>query len=183
MDSCIWLDQGEYTGIRLEPVLAAGFVDPTVPAPPDQYTGNPARQVVGTISVGSATSGNTSGALSTIGTDNWGPFKGADSSWPITDDFEWTLGRHSIKIGGGFGWEQWNWHKGNLIGGGWTFNSLNDLLAGQTAVLIIRNDAAVAQWNVSTHPVGWYVEDTWKATRKLTVTAGLRQDFQFPDPD
>jgi hypothetical protein len=160
--------------------LLEASVEPTVQLQPDQYTGNPARMVVGTISVGSATSGNTSGALSTIGTDNWGPFKGADNSWPITDDFEWTIGRHSIKIGGGFGWTQWNWHKGNLIGGGWTFNSLNDLLAGQTAVLIIRNDAAVAQWNASTHPVGWYVEDTWKATRKLTVTAGLRQDFQFP---
>jgi hypothetical protein len=160
--------------------LLEASVVPTVQLQPDQYTGNPARMVVGTISVGSATSGNTSGALSTIGTDNWGPFKGADSSWPITDDFEWTLGRHSIKIGGGFGWREWNWTKGNLIGGGYTFNSLNDLLAGQVAVLIIRNDQAVPQWNVTTHPVAWYLEDTWKATRKLTVTAGLRQDFQVP---
>ncbi len=160
--------------------LLQASVEPTVQLQPDQYTGNPARQVVGTISVGSATSGNTSGALSTIGTDNWGPFKGADSSWPITDDFVWTKGRHSIKIGGGIGWREWNWTKGNLIGGGWTFNSLNDLLAGQTAVLIIRNDAAVPQWNVSTHPTGMYIEDTWKATRKLTVTGGLRWDFQWP---
>ncbi len=160
--------------------LLKAVVSPTVPIPSDAYTGNPSRQVVGTISVGSATSGNTSGALSTVGIDNWGPFKGADSSWPITDDFEWTVGRHSIKIGGGFGWRQWNWHKGNLIGGGWTFNSLNDLLAGQVGVLIIRVDTAVAQWNVSTHPVGMYVEDTWKATRKLTINAGLRWDFQYP---
>jgi hypothetical protein len=168
--------------------LAFGFnrslleaeVEPTVPIPSDAYTGNPARQVVGTISVGSATSGNTSGALSTIGIDNWGPFKGADNSWPITDDFVWSHGKHSIKIGGGFGWTQWNWTKGNLIGGGWTFNSLNDLLAGEVGVLIIRVDGAVPQWNVSTHPVGMYVEDTWKATRNLTVTAGLRWDFQFP---
>ena len=163
--------------------LLEASVDPTVQLQPDQYTGNPARMVVGTISVGSATSGNTSGALSTIGTDNWGPFKGADSSWPITDDFEWTHGRHTIKIGGGTGWRQWNWHKGNLIGGGWTFNSLNDLLAGQTAVLIIRNDAAVAQWNVSTHPMGMYVEDTWKATRKLTVTGRPSMGLPVADSD
>ena len=93
-------------------------VSPLVPISPNQYTGDPSRQVVGTISVGSATSGNTSGALSTIGTDNWGPFKAGDNSYSVNDDFVWSHGKHTIKFGGGAGSVGYNWTKGGLNGGG-----------------------------------------------------------------
>jgi len=160
--------------------LTNAVVLPTVPITPSQYTGNPAREVVGTISVGSSTSGNTSGALSTIGLDNWGPFHGVNNTFPINEDAIWTKGKHTIRFGGQFVPHQWNWQKGNLIGGGWTFNSLNDLLAGDPAVLIIRQDGVVTHWGFRTKQLAWYLEDAWRVTPRFNVTAGLRHEFQVP---
>lgn len=155
-------------------------VGPSFKIDPSQYTGNVARAVIGTISVGSATSGNTSGALSTIGLDNWGPFLGVNNTFPLNDDAIWTKGKHTIRFGGQFVPHQWNWRKGNLIGGGWTFNSLNNLLAGDPNVLIIRQDGVITDWGFRTKQLSWYVEDTWRATHRFTMTLGLRHEFQVP---
>lgn len=155
-------------------------VQPTVPIDPSAYTGNTARAVVGTISVGSATSGNTSGSVSTIGLDNWGPFKGVNNTFPLNDDVIWTKGKHTIRFGGQFVPHQWNWQKGNLNGGGWTFNNLDQLLAGDPAVLIIRQDGAVTNWGFRTKQVAWYLEDAWRVTSRFNVTLGVRHEFQVP---
>lgn len=155
-------------------------VAPSFTPDPNAYTGNVARQVIGTISVGSATSGNTSGALSTIGLDNWGPFLGVNNTFPLNDDAIWTKGKHTIRFGGQFVPHQWNWRKGNLIGGGWTFNSLNDLLAGDPGVLIIRQDGVVTNWGFRTKQLSWYVEDSWRVTPRFTMQLGLRHEFQVP---
>ena len=155
-------------------------VQPAFKIDPSQYTGNVARAVIGTISVGSATSGNTSGALSTIGLDNWGPFLGVNNTFPLSDDAIWTKGKHTIRFGGQFVPHQWNWRKGNLIGGGWTFNSLNNLLAGDPNVLIVRQDGVITDWGFRTKQIAWYAEDTWRATPRFTMTLGLRHEFQVP---
>jgi hypothetical protein len=160
--------------------LLDAVVAPTVPISPDQYTGNPSRAVVGTISVGSATSGNTSGTVSTIGLDNWGPFHGVQNTFPLNYDAVWTAGKHTLSFGGEFVPMQWNWAKGNLIGGGWTFNSLNDLLAGDPAVLIIRQDGANPSWGFRTKQLAWYMEDAWQLKPNFTLTLGLRHQFQVP---
>lgn len=175
-------------GNNLVNTLSYGFVrsattavtQPTVPLQPEQYTGNVAREVVGTISVGSATSGNTSGSLSTVGLDNWGPFYAADNTFPLNDDLIYTYSSHTLKFGAQFIPYQWNWSKGNLIGGGWTFNNLNDLLAGNPAVLIIRTDDADPTFGYRTKRVAWYVEDAWRLKSNLTLTLGLRHEFQVP---
>jgi hypothetical protein len=160
--------------------LTQAVVSPTSPPDPAAYTGNPAREVVGTISVGSATSGNTSGSVSTIGLDNWGPFRGGNNTFPINDDLIYTHGKHTVRVGGEIVPHQWNWDKGNLNGGGWTFNSLNDLLAGNPAVLIIKVDSANPHWKFRTKQFAWYAEDTWRLKSNLTVTLGLRHEFQAP---
>jgi hypothetical protein len=175
-------------GTNFVNTLSAGFMRsyteastrPTVSLRPEQYTGNPAREVVGTISVGSATSGNTSGFLSTIGLDNWGPFVGVQNNFPINNDSIYTRGNHSFKFGGMVQRRQWNWSKGNLFGGGYTFNSLNDLLAGNPAVLIIMVDGAEPSFGYRTTQIAWYVEDAWRISPNLTLTAGLRHEFQVP---
>jgi hypothetical protein len=156
------------------------IVNPAVPLPPDALTGDPARGVVGTISVGSATSGNTSGAISTIGLDNWGPFREGKNIFPVNDDVIYTKGKHTLRFGGQFTPYQWNWSKGNLIGGGWTFNNLTQLLAGDPAVLIIRVDGANPNWKYRTKQFGFYGEDAWRVNPKLTLTLGLRYEFQTP---
>ncbi len=153
---------------------------PTIPLPQNALTGDPARGVIGTISVGSATSGNTSGSVSTIGLDNWGPFRGVHNTFPVNDDAIYTRGSHTLRFGGQIVPHQWNWDKGNLIGGGWTFNSLNDLLAGNPAVLIIRVDGAQPHWKFRSKQLAWYMEDAWRLKSNLSLTLGLRHEFQVP---
>jgi hypothetical protein len=160
--------------------LTLAVVTPTSTLDPAAYTGDPARAVVGTISVGSSTSGNTSGSISTIGLDNWGPFRGANNTFPINDDLVYTRGKHTMRFGGEIVPHQWNWDKGNLIGGGWTFNSLNDLLAGNPAVLMILVQGAMPHWKFRTKQFAWYAEDTWRIKSNLTVTYGMRHEFQAP---
>ena len=155
-------------------------VNNAVPLPTDALTGNPDRGVVGTISVGSATSGNTSGSVSTIGLDNWGPFRGVNNTFPVNDDVIYTHGAHTLRFGGQFVPHQWNWDKGNLIGGGWTFNTLNQLLAGDPAVLIIRVDGASPDFGFRTKQIAWYAEDAWRVKPNLTLTLGIRHEFQVP---
>lgn len=153
---------------------------PTVPLRPEQYTGNPARKIVGTISVGSTTSGNTSGTLSTIGSDNWGPYRGVTNSFPFNYDMIYTRHAHTIKIGGMVNRRQWNLEKGNLIGGGYTFRSVNDFLAANPATVIILVDGASPQFGYRTTQLAWYVEDAWRVRPNLTITMGLRHEFQVP---
>lgn len=171
------VNTASFAFVRSRTLAATG---PTIALPQNALTGDPARGVVGTISVGSATSGNTSGSVSTIGLDNWGPFRGVRNTFPVNDDAIYTRGKHTIRFGGQIVPYQWNWDKGNLIGGGWTFNSLNDLLAGNPAVLIIRVDGASPTWKFRTKQIAWYLEDAWRLRSNLTLTLGLRHEFQVP---
>jgi len=114
------------------------------------------------------------------------------SSWPwvnkaddyqIRDDVSWTHGAHQFKFGGSwaiykkvqdlFGTTQGSFSfTGN--DGSFTGNSFADLLLGLPQSY---NELAVQDhgfWN----NVSWaaYVQDNWRATRRLTVNLGLRWD-------
>jgi hypothetical protein len=104
------------------------------------------------------------------------------------------MGSHSLQ----FGLQSWNTgysaHSyGNLVpsytfGTNWTTatDTAAAALIGQglaaflyglpTAGSISRNDSFIDQW----HMWAWYVQDDWKATRKLTINLGLRQEIELP---
>ncbi len=152
--------------------------NPTTPLQPNQLTGDPARGFFGPISVGSA--GNVSGSLTSLGGDNISPFRLERNFLPINDDLIYIRGTHLFKFGGMVNPMQWNWDSATILGGSYNFLSLNDLLAGNPSVLLIRNNDANPSFRIRTTQVAWYVEDAWRAMPNLTITFGLRHEFQVP---
>ncbi|MFB3813156.1 MAG: TonB-dependent receptor domain-containing protein [Terriglobales bacterium] len=159
--------------------LTIASVDPTTPFPAAALTGNAARGLVGTMNVGSA-QGVGLGALSTVGTDPWGPFRGAHNTFPVNDDLIYIRGAHTLKFGGQYVPNQWNWDKGNIAGGLYSFHNLNDFLAGAPFIAVILQDGAQPHWKLRTQQFAWYVEDNWRVTSNFTLTLGLRHEFQAP---
>ncbi len=149
-----------------------------VNVPPAAYTGNAARSLVGAITVGSG--GTAAGSLSVLGSDAFSPLRIGRNSIPVNEDLMYIRGAHTFKFGGQFTPLQWNYDVGLLPGGIFIFNNLNDLLAGYPAILFIRGDDANPHLKYRSKAFAWYVEDAWRVKSNLTVTLGLRHEFQAP---
>lgn len=154
--------------------------DPTQPLQPDQFTGNPARETIGVITVGQGSAGTAGGSLSLLGEDDAGPFTLAKNTFPVNDDLLWVIGNHTLKFGGMVQRFQWNWDSATIPGGSYTFPSLNDLLAGNPSVFLIHREGALSNYHVRTTQFAWYVEDSWRLRRNLTLNLGIRHEFQNP---
>jgi hypothetical protein len=147
---------------------------------PSQYTGNPARQTIGVITVGNGSAGTSGGSLSLLGNDDASPFTLAKNVLPISDDLRWVYGKHTFSFGGMIELFQWNWNSSTIPGGSYTFPTITDLLEANPSVVLIHRDGALSQFNIRTKPMAWFVNDTWRTTKRLTLNLGLRHDFQVP---
>lgn len=145
-----------------------------------QFTGNPARKTIGAITVGGGTAGTSSSALTFLGNDDASPFRLAKNNFPVTDDAVYIAGKHTIKFGGLVNRFQWNWKSATLTGGSYTFLSTNDFLAANPAVVLIHRDGPDSIFGIRTTLIGWYVEDAWRLRPNLTLTYGIRHEFQVP---
>ena len=113
-------------------------------------------------------------------TSNWTPWTNTADDYQIRDDISWTKGTHQFKFGG-----SWALFKKRqdifastqgsfTFNGFYTGNGFADYLLGFANSY---NEAGVkdsGQWN----NVSWaaYVQDDWRATRRLTLNLGLRWD-------
>ena len=94
-------------------------------------------------------------------------------SFDLIDNVIWAKGRNVIKFGVEVRWILLN--QGTSQSGTLTYNSTTGFLnnmagaASYTAVLPLVRQRKVQYWG--------YVQDEWKATRDLTVTAGVRYNF------
>ncbi|MGA8597031.1 MAG: TonB-dependent receptor [Bryobacteraceae bacterium] len=94
-------------------------------------------------------------------------------SFDFTDDLAWVKHKHTLKLGYETRWLMMN--QGTSESGTLTYNSLNSFLENQmgsasyTAVLPLKRQRKAQYWG--------YVQDEWKATTNLTITAGLRYNF------
>ena len=154
--------------------------NPTFTPSADQYTGNPSRQTIGVITVGNGSAGTSGGSLSLLGNDDASPFSLAKNVVPFSDDIRWVHGKHTFSFGGMVERVQWNWKSSTIPGGSYTFPTITDLLEADPSVLLIHRDGALSDFNIRTTPIAWYVNDSWRMSSRLTVTLGLRHDFQIP---
>jgi hypothetical protein len=94
-------------------------------------------------------------------------------SFDLIDDLSWAKGKHIIKVGFEVRWILLN--QGTSQSGTLTYNSpgnfLNNALgtAAYTAILPLVRQRKVQYFG--------YVQDQWKATASLTITAGIRYNF------
>jgi hypothetical protein len=111
---------------------------------------------------------------------NWSPWNNTADSYQIRDDVSWTRGSHQLKFGG-----SWLWFKkaqplqdspqgGFQFGGTYTGYDFADFLLGLSSNYSEAALKDTRHWN----SVSWglYVQDDWRATRRLTLNLGLRWD-------
>ncbi len=94
----------------------------------------------------------------------------------ITNDLDIATGRHAIRAGAQLDAGRYRTSERRNTGGTFTFASLDAYAAGQPTTFT-RNvgDPDVA---ISQAQLGLYVQDDYRARKDLTISAGLRQEYQ-----
>jgi outer membrane receptor protein involved in Fe transport len=133
------------------------------------------------ISISSCTlagSLNNTGSCSTLGATSSDARGRIDSNYQLFGNVSLTKGRHSYKAG--YEWRRTfinsfidSGHRGSL-----TFNTLSDFLAGSVDSGSSADFGSGARTVYSfQNASGVYFMDSWRATPKVTVNAGLRWDY------
>jgi hypothetical protein len=123
---------------------------------------SPVISITGYYQQGLAAGGITNNNMETIGAE---------------DTFDWTLGNHTIKMGGSFFFNQYRengiYYGAGLVtfSGSFTGNALADFLEGRAASL--RQNSGVYHRFHQPDPA-LFLQDDWRVTHKLTVDLGVR---------
>jgi hypothetical protein len=132
--------------------------------------------------------------------DPYSPQGGLQNRYQFADEFDWTLGRHSVAIGGQFVKTQFfgNWTVLNNAGYTFDGSATSQYIDGQRSTTSSGNafaDLLLGYPQSGTTAVGtsvgWfresqvaaYVQDDWKVSQRLTLNLGLRYDFDDPPID
>jgi hypothetical protein len=119
-----------------------------------------------------------------VGECNDCPFVNWNTTFQLTDNFSWTAGRHSVKIGGEFRRLRYNQIGAVVPRGRFTWNGqytsepMADMLLGIMSATEGQVGAPIA--NFRQNYMALYIQDTFKATQKLTLNYGLRWEYESP---
>ena len=168
-------NKGNYVG-----QLGIGGIDTSI----SEYWGVPVFQFGG-------------GAISTVGECSDCPFVNHDTIFQWTDNFSWTVGKHSFRFGTDDRRVRYNQIGAVVARGRFTFNGtytadptlkspppqndLADFLLGSINVSEGQSGAPIAA--MRSYALNFYGMDSWKITPRLTVNYGLRYELQPPYND
>ena len=125
--------------------------------------------------------------FSPIGDDDTAPEHGTTNTYQFADNATWIHGRHIVKFGTDIRVLQENAYRdvearGFLeFEGIYTGNPLEELLLGlptDTGVAVMNNPE-----HLRSHSLDFFVNDTWRVRPNLTLTAGLRYEYNSPAVD
>ena len=130
--------------------------------------------------------------LTSFGNATSSPFNIDDKTFQVVDNFSWIIGKHSLRMGGEYRYNQFpqlgnEFPRGQFqYNGSYTANA-NTQSGGYSGAdfllgTFFRADIAVAlaRGDFRNHEWAAYVDDTWKVHPHLTVTAGLRWEVFQP---
>ena len=114
--------------------------------------------------------------------ENQGPSRFVANAAQLTEDVTLVRGAHQISVGGSVAYWRYRLEAHGRSGGLWTFTNagtglaLADLLIGRLAGLQHSGPAVLPmdQWYL-----GLFAQDTWHASRRMTINAGLRWEPYF----
>ncbi|MBL8173159.1 MAG: TonB-dependent receptor [Bryobacterales bacterium] len=115
------------------------------------------------------------------------PFVNWNTTFHWSDNFSWTLGKHSLKFGGELRRLRYNQIGAVVPRGRFTWNGqytgepMADMLLGPMSGTEGQVGAPIASFRQNY--MGLFIQDTWKATRKLTFNLGLRWEYESPFMD
>ncbi|MFL6451880.1 MAG: TonB-dependent receptor, partial [Bryobacteraceae bacterium] len=116
---------------------------------------------------------------------------GRDDTYTLSPTFTWIKGHHTWKFGAEIHKNELNYFQNNAPGGVYNFDNLitsqNALNSGSTGsglasfLLGVPNNSSLLQTSSFTYTTlyyqGYFVTDTWQATKKLTLTLGARWEI------
>lgn len=125
--------------------------------------------------------------FSPLGDESNNPQHGTTNVYQLTDNLTYVRGRHLAKFGGEFRILQQNAYRDVQSRGFidflglFTGNALEELLLG------LPTDSGVARLDnpehLRTHSYDFFVNDSWRARPNLTLTLGLRYEYNSPGVD
>ncbi|MDZ4799741.1 MAG: TonB-dependent receptor [Bryobacteraceae bacterium] len=137
----------------------------------------------------------TGSTLSRFGNDANGPFTIDNKYYQVVDNFSWITGKHSFRFGGEWRNNQFNqvgneFARGRFTATGSFTGNANTLTGGYNGadfllgyISTIESAVALARSAFRNHELGFYFDDTWKITPRLTVNLGLRWELYQPLKD
>jgi hypothetical protein len=101
--------------------------------------------------------------------------------WQFADHVTYSHGKHQVDVGYNLNYESMSTVDPGNFYGQYLFLSLEDYALGRWDIYSQSAGNPKYDWNVPY--MGFYVNDTWRATTKLTLTGGVREDFEiYPNP-
>jgi hypothetical protein len=161
-----------YNGNRIAILPTGTVAQPAGLTIPRLFTGPNADNRIPSIQL--------SGSTGTNYTTNWMPWNNKADDYQIRDDLSWTKGGHQIKIGAS--WALYkkvqdvfaNTQGGFTFNGLYTGNDFADFLLGYSNNYQEAGVKDFGKWDNQSWAL--YVQDNWKATKRLTVNLGVRWD-------
>src|SRR5579871_1198376 len=130
--------------------------------------------------------------FSGFGNNSNGPYVTNDKIIQAIDNFSWTVGKHSLRLGGDYRYDKYpqignEYTRGLFNYNGYYTANPNTLVGGNSAAdflmgALYQGSMAVslASDRFNSNSIGAYIDDTWKFTPKLTITLGLRWEVEQP---
>lgn len=125
--------------------------------------------------------------FSNVGECNDCPFVNWNTTFQLSDNFSWTVGKHSFKFGGEYRRLRYN-QIGAVVprgrfswNGQYTSEPMADMLLGYMSNTEGQVGAPIASFRQNY--IGLYLQDTWKLNPKLTLNWGLRWEYESPFMD
>lgn len=121
-----------------------------------------------------------SGSTGTNYTSTWEPWNNTANDYQIRDDLSWTIGSHQLRMGAS--WALYTkvqdyfaaTQGGFTFDGHYTGSDFADFLLGYAQKYSETALKSAGHWN-NVSPAA-YIQDNWRATRRLTLNLGLRWD-------
>jgi hypothetical protein len=120
------------------------------------------------------------GGVSTLGATGSDPRHRVDSNWQALDNFGWKVGRHDLKFGYEYRRTTIATNIDSKSRGSLKFASVASFLAGTPLPSSSGNNLVIGsnrKRDTFQNSHGLFLEDTFRATSRLTFNAGLRWDF------
>ncbi|MGZ7092986.1 MAG: TonB-dependent receptor [Candidatus Angelobacter sp.] len=110
----------------------------------------------------------------TTGADFCCPQGGLQKRYQYIDNLTWTHGNHTWKTGFNISYYPWNSLFPQFHFGQYTASGTSAPFTPTSLTIAFGPGEVTSKDNI----YGFYLQDTWKITRKLTMNAGLRYDFE-----
>ena len=121
------------------------------------------------------------GELSALGSSPFSnPRNRVDTNWQFFDNYTWIAGKHNVKVGYEFrrtAVTSFNDFSGRGV---LVFNNLSDFLQGafsNTVLFSSRQQVGNTNRSAMQNNDGFYIQDSFRLSNRLTLNAGLRWDY------